>query len=151
MKEGERKLRESGTFGHLEGQSIVLWTEQQKPDFPLPVVQFENGIRCPVYPVRQDTELGDPPSLSMVSRIHIPLLPAWVITIHKSPRMTLERVMVNLNDMFEPQQAYVALSRARSIDGSKVVSDVGLKALQEHSRLGGGSLVVERFMETTFA
>jgi hypothetical protein len=44
MKEGERKLRESGTFGHLEGQSIVLWTEQQKPDFPLPVVQFENGV-----------------------------------------------------------------------------------------------------------
>ena len=150
MEARQRRLQASGEFGHLEEHQIVLWTEQQVPDFPLPVVEFENGNERPVYPVCQDTELGDPAPFSVVARTQIPLLPAWAITIHKSQGMTLEKVVVNLDRIFEPQQAYVALSRARSMDGLKVVSDVGLEALQERRPLGGGGLAVRTFMERTF-
>lgn len=150
MAERQRRLQASGEFGHLEEHQIVCWTEQQVPDFPLPIVEFENGKECPVYPVCQDTELGDPAPFSVVARTQIPLLPAWAITIHKSQGMTLEKVVVNLDQTFEPQQAYVALSRARGLHGLKVVSKVGLEALQERGLLGGGGLAVRTFMDQTF-
>jgi ATP-dependent DNA helicase PIF1 len=147
LEERQRRLQASGEFGQLEEHEMVSWTEQQMPDFPLPLVEFENGVECPMYPVCQDTELGDPAPFSVVVRTQTPLLPAWAITIHKSQGMTLEKVVVNLDDIFEPQMAYVALSRVRSPNGLKVVSDVGLEGLQERGRLGGGGLAVRTFME----
>lgn len=150
MKQRERRLRESGEFSHLEEHEIVSWTQQQAAEFPLPIVRFENGVQVPVYPVCQDTELGDPPPFSVVARTQIPLLPAWAITIHKSQGMTLEKAVVNLEHIFEPQMAYVALSRVRGLRGLKVVSRVGLDVLQERGRLGGGNPMVRRFMEETF-
>ena len=150
MQAREHRLAQSGEFGRLEENQIVTWTVKQSEAFPLPVVQFENGVRRVVYPVCQDTELGDPPPFSVIARTQIPLLPAWAITIHKSQGMTLERAVVNLDQIFEPQMAYVALSRACSLHGLKVVSRVGVKGLQERGRLGGGSTVVRGFMEEQF-
>jgi ATP-dependent DNA helicase PIF1 len=150
MQARERQLAQSGEFSRFEEDEIVCWTGKQSTTFPLPVVQFENGVRRVVYPACQDTELGDPPPFSVIARTQIPLLPAWAITIHKSQGMTLERVVVNLDQIFEPQMAYVALSRARSLQGLKVVSRVGVGGLQERGRLGGGSTVVRGFMEDQF-
>jgi hypothetical protein len=64
--------------------------------------------------------------------------------------MALEKVVVNLDHSFEPQIAYVALSRARSLNELKAVSGVGLETLQERGILGGGGLAMRTCMQGTF-
>ena len=56
-------------------------------------------------------------STKIGSFMQSPIKPAWAITIHKSQGLTFDKAVIDAHEAFSPGQAYVALSRCRSLDG----------------------------------
>ena len=114
------------------------------PSTELPMVEFINGVRKPIgthaWPI-EDYEFA--------SRTQIPLRLAWACTTHKAQGASLDSALVDIGSgNFEFGQAYVALSRARSLD-ALYVYDFDPVAFKAHPKVKTfyASLVMAKMSE----
>lgn len=89
--------------------------------YPLVRFQYPDGTFREVLLSPEKWSIEDYEGKTLASRHQVPLILAWALSIHKAQGQTLQYVKVNLNNAFERGQAYVALSRATSLDGLQVL------------------------------
>jgi len=106
---------------------------------PFPLVKFRNGETIIVPWATWSSE-----DVTGVDRQQIPLRLAYAITIHKAQGATLDCALIDIGDnTFEYGQAYVALSRVKSLD-CLYIWDLEPKAFMVHPK-------VKAFLDTVYS
>jgi ATP-dependent DNA helicase PIF1 len=100
------------------------------PSTELPMVEFVNGVKKYI-----GTHCWPIEDYEFISRFQIPLRLAWAGTIHKCQGSTLDSALVDIGSgVFEYGQAYVALSRVRSLE-ALYVYDFDPLAFKAHPKV----------------
>jgi ATP-dependent DNA helicase PIF1 len=108
----------NGTIGEVSGFDVTGY----------PIVTDIHGKSVTAKPM--DWQLENNGKL-IGSISQVPLRLAWAITIHKSQGMSLDAAHMDLRNVFEFGQGYVALSRVRTLNGV-TLDGISQKALQIH-------------------
>lgn len=127
--------RETFSIFPLEWQSkatkLTSDARQMNKNDLLPVVNFkaaDGGFTVilvrreefSVDQVRMTSIKGNVPE--KLTRVQLPILLAWAMSIHKAQGQSIDRLRVDLRKIFEKGQVYVALSRATSKEHLEVVN-----------------------------
>ena len=97
-------------------------------DFPN--VKFFNGIETVITYVNNVVEENGE---CILTSVHIPLIIAYAVTIHKSQGATLDCIEIDLSNSFEFGQSYVALSRVKTIEGL-YIKDIDYSKIIAHPK-----------------
>ena len=96
-----------------------------------PIVQFLNGKILEIK--KKDYKLEE--NKDNVTKKQIPLIHAWAITIHKAQGMSLEYIQTDIGkSIFEYGQAYVVLSRIKTLEGLSLI-DIDYSKIKANPKL----------------
>lgn len=115
----------NGTIGlvkALHDHTIMVEVPQPNSDSKLFEVERESWE---TYSHNYDRQSKKLEMLPVGSYTQYPLMLAWAVTIHKSQGQSFDSVNIDFGrGAFAPGQAYVALSRARSLKGMSLLSHI---------------------------
>jgi len=116
------------TLGLVNGSRGVIIGFCEATSFP--IVEFVNGVKEVIG--RHSWPIED---YTFISRTQIPLRLAYALTIHKAQGASLDCALVDIGSgNFEFGQAYVALSRVRSLE-ALYVYDFDIRVFKAHPKV----------------
>jgi ATP-dependent DNA helicase PIF1 len=117
---------EAGLVNGSLGEVVAI---KERPGCKYPVVEFTNGAKLEID--QAEWQIVRSKHDVLASRRQIPLRLAYAITAHKAQGATLDKVRVHLKRCFAPGQAYVALSRCKTLEGL-FIADISGNSIHAH-------------------
>lgn len=97
-------------------QDVEISPHQYKYEDPAVAANAEDDTKMDGNKKRKRTAYN-PKAIAHVIYEQIPLRLAWALSMHKSQGSTLKKLTIDAGNIFENGQFYVALSRAKSLEG----------------------------------
>jgi hypothetical protein len=125
-----------GTITHIDDKTVFVQCGMEGKEIAVEATEWTNVKYQLDGEAINETNAG--------SFAQIPLKLAWAITIHKSQGLSFDKAIIDVSESFAHGQAYVALSRCRTLSGMVLRNPIAERNII-------GDPAVARFNEQTSA